>query len=189
MRRIISAMQVSPDGFIEGPGQDVSCVSTWEDPFDVTAEVDACLLGATMYPGYEQYWSTVVANPTAELQLTGRRPSPGEIAYAEFAARTPHYVLSTTLERTAWDNAHIIRSVDEVDELRRRSGKAIHAVGGATLIQSLLNLGFVDVFRLAVHPIVLGAGTPLFRYVEPRRLRLEWTETSPEGIVTLCYTN
>ncbi len=188
MRRIIAAMQVSLDGFIEGPGQDVSWVSTWEDPFDVTAEVDACLLGATMYPGYEQYWSEVLANPTAELELTGRRPSPGEIAYAEFAARTPHYVLSTTLHRTAWDNAHIIRSVAEVGELRRRSGKAIHAVGGAALVQSLLDLGFVDEVRLAVHPIVLGTGTPLFRDVEPRRLRLERTDTSPEGIVSLWYT-
>ncbi len=188
MRRIISAMQVSLDGFIEGPGQDVSWVSTWEDPFDVTAEVDACLLGAKMYPGYEQYWSAVLANPTGELELTRRRPTPGEIAYAEFAARTPHYVLSTTLDRAAWDNAHIIRSIDEVDELRRRSGKGIHAVGGAALVQSLLNLGLVDELRLAVHPIVLAAGTPLFRDVEPRRLRLERTDISPEGIVRLWYT-
>jgi len=185
---MISAMQVSLDGFIEGPGQDVSWASTWEDHFDVTAEVDACLLGATMYPGYERYWSAVLANPTGELELTGRRPTPGEIAYAEFAARTPHYVLSSTLEHAAWDNAHIIRSVDEVEDLRRRSGKAIHAVGGAALVQSLLNLGFVDDVRLAVHPIVLGAGTPLFHDVEPRRLRLERTDTSPEGIVTLWYT-
>ncbi|MDQ4133455.1 MAG: dihydrofolate reductase family protein [Actinomycetota bacterium] len=188
MRSIITAMQVSLDGFIEGPGRDVSWVSTWEDPFDVTDEVDACLLGAKMYPGYEQYWSTVLANPTAELELTGRRPTPGEIAYADFAARTPHYVLSTTLDRAAWDNTHIMRSLDEVTELRRRPGKTIHAVGGAALVQSLLNLGLVDDVRLAIHPIVLGAGTPLFRDVERRRLRLQRSDTLPEGVVTLWYT-
>ncbi len=188
MRRIISAMQVSLDGFIEGPGQDVSWISGWEDPFDVTADVDACLLGATMYPGYEEYWSAILANPSAELELTGRRPTPGEIAYAQFAARTPHYVLSTTLDGAAWDNTHIIRSVDEVDELRRRPGKGIHAVGGAALIQSLLNRKLVDEVRLAIHPIVLGAGTPLFRDVERRRLHHIRTETSPEGTVTVWYT-
>ena len=187
MRRIISAMQVSLDGFIEGPGQDVSWISGWEDPFDVTADVDACLLGATMYPGYEEYWSAILADPSAELELTGRRPTPGEIAYAQFAARTPHYVLSTTLGGAAWANTQIIRSVDEVDELRRRPGKGIHAVGGAALIQSLLNRGLVDEVRLAIHPIVLGAGTPLFRDVERRQLHHTRTETSPEGTVTVWY--
>lgn len=188
MRPIISAMQVSLDGFIEGPGQDVSWISGWEDPFDVTADVDACLLGGTMYPGYEQYWTAILANPSEELGLTGRRPTPGEIAYAEFAARTPHYVLSTTLEGAGWDNTQIIRSVDEVDDLRRRTGKGIHAVGGATLVQSLLNRGFVDEARLAVHPVVLGDGTPLFRDVERRRFHHTRTETLPEGIVTVWYT-
>ena len=188
MRPIISAMHVSLDCFIEGPGQDVSWISGWEDAFDVTAEVDACLLGATMYPDYEQYWSAVRAKPTAELEQTGARPTSGEIAYAEFAARTPHYVLSTTLDNASWENTTIIRSIDEVDELRRRPGKGIHAVGGAGLVQSLLNRGLVDEVRLAVHPIVLGAGTPLFRGVERRRLRLTRTETSPEGIVSVWYT-
>ncbi len=188
MRRIMAAMQVSLDGFIEGPGQDVSWISGWEDQFDVTADVDACLLGAKMYPGYEEYWSAILANPSAELELTGRRPTLGEIAYAEFAARTPHYVLSTTLNGAVWDNTEIIRSVDEVDELRRRPGRAIHAVGGATLVQSLLNRGLVDEIRLAVHPIVLGAGTPLFRDVRRQRLHQIRTETSPEGTVTVWYT-
>ncbi len=188
MRRIISAMQVSLDGFIEGPGQDVSWVPAWEDPFDVTADVDACLLGATMYPAYEQYWSAILANPSAELELTGRRPTPGEIAYAEFAVRTPHYVLSTRLDRTGWDNTRIVRSVEEVDALRRGPGKGIHAVGGAALVQSLLDRGLVDEIRLAIHPIVLGAGTPLFRDVERRRLRHVRTGSGPEGMVTLWYT-
>jgi dihydrofolate reductase len=187
VRPIISAMQVSLDGFIEGPGQDVSWIPAWEDPFDVTAEVDAYLLGARMYPGYEQYWSAILANPTAELELTGRRATPGEVAYAEFAARTPHYVLSTTLDGARWQNTQVIRSVDEVDELRRRPGKGIHAVGGASLVQTLLNRGLVDQIRLAVHPIVLGAGTPLFRNVERRRLRHVRTETSAGGVVAVWY--
>ena len=188
MRRIVSAMQVSLDGFVEGPGQDVSWVSAWEDPFDVTADVDACVLGATMYPGMSSTGARSLPTPPPNLSWTGRRPTPGEIAYAGFRARTPHYVLSTTLDHAAWNNTRMIRSVDEVDELRRRPGKGIHAVGGATLVQSLLNVGLIDEVRLAVHPIVLGAGTPLFRDVERRRLHHVRTNTSPEGIVTLWYT-
>jgi hypothetical protein len=56
MREIIAALQVSVDGFIEGPNEELDWVDSWEDPFDIVGKVDAFILGARMYPGYEQYW-------------------------------------------------------------------------------------------------------------------------------------
>ena len=43
------------DGFIEGPNGDLDWVDSWEDPFDVVGNVDAFILGAGVYLGYEQY--------------------------------------------------------------------------------------------------------------------------------------
>ena len=85
MRKIIAALQVSVDGFIEGPNGELDWVDTWEDPFDLSHQIDACLLGAGMYPGYEQYWRAILANPGAILPFTGRVATPGEIEYAHFA--------------------------------------------------------------------------------------------------------
>ena len=72
MRKIIAALQVSVDGFIEGPNGELDWVDTWEDPFDLSHQIDACILGAGMYPGYEQYWRAILANPEGILPFTGR---------------------------------------------------------------------------------------------------------------------
>ncbi len=52
MRRVIAAIQISVDGFIEGPNGELDWVDTWEDPFDLSHQVDACVLGGGMYLGY-----------------------------------------------------------------------------------------------------------------------------------------
>ena len=94
-RQIIAALQVSLDGLIEGPNGEVDWIGSWEDSFDL-------LPGGGMYPGYEQYWLAVLANPQGVLALTGKAPSTGEVAYARFADKTPHVVLSRTLDAVAW---------------------------------------------------------------------------------------
>lgn len=48
MRRIIAALQVSVDGFIEGPNGELDWVETWEDPFDLLPQIDTCILGRGM---------------------------------------------------------------------------------------------------------------------------------------------
>jgi dihydrofolate reductase len=56
------------------------------------------------------------------------------------------------------------------------------------LTTSLINLGLVDELSLALHPIVLGQGTPLFRDIKNRiRLNLVDTKTYSTGLVTLTY--
>jgi dihydrofolate reductase len=96
MRQISAALVVSVDSCIEGPHGALDWVDTWEDPFDLLPQIDTCLLGRRMYPGYEQYWGAILANPEGVLPCTGKVASEGEIASAPFAARTPHIVLSRT---------------------------------------------------------------------------------------------
>ena len=168
MRKIIAALVVSVDGFIKGPKGELDWVDTWEDPFDLLPQIDTCILGRGMYPGYEQYWGAILANPQGVLPFTGKVASEGEIAYARFAESTPHIVLSRTLDHVAWKNTRIVRDVEEIRRMKQQPGKDMHAVGGATLIGSLMNQGLIDELRLVVHPIVLGGGTALFKDVWER---------------------
>ena len=64
----------------------------------------------------------------------------------------------------------------------------MHAVGGATLVSSLMNAGLVDEIRLVVQPIVLGGGKPLFKDVKERQA-LTLLEARPlkAGAVWLHY--
>jgi dihydrofolate reductase len=188
MRKIIAALVVSVDGFIEGPKGELDWVDTWEDPFDLLPQIDTCILGRRMYPGYEQYWGAILANPQGVLPFTGKVASEGEIAYARFAERTPHLVLSRTLDHVAWKNTRIVRDVEEIRRMKQQPGKDMHAVGGATLIGSLMNQRLIDELRLVVHPIVLGGGTALFKDVKERHtLTLLATTRLASGLVRLHY--
>jgi hypothetical protein len=87
MRRIICAMNVSLDGFIEGANGELDWIENWEDSYGLMEQVDTCVLGAGMYPGYEQFWSAVLAAPHAPLPFTGKPATQGEIDYAKWAHR------------------------------------------------------------------------------------------------------
>jgi len=72
--------------------------------------------------------------------------------------------------------------------LKRTPGKPIVAWAGAGLVATLAELDLVDEYRLIVHPILLGKGTPLFQRVDARRrLRLVRTTQLGEKLVVLCY--
>lgn len=187
-RRIIAALEVSLDGLIEGPNGEVDWIGSWEDSFDLLPEIDTLVLGGGAYPGYEQYWQAILANPEGVQPLTGKVPSKGEIEYARFADRTPHVVLSRTLNTVAWQTTRIVREVADVAALKQQLGKAIHAVGGASLVSTLMNAGLVDRLRLTVHPVVLGKGKALFKDVEGRHgLELLETGRLAGGRVSLTY--
>ena len=189
MRKIIAALIISVDGFIEGPNGELDWVETWEDPFDLLPQIDTCILGRGMYPVYQQYWQAILANPEGIVPITGKAPSKGEIEYARFADKTPHIVLSKTLDRVAWKNTRIVRDIAEIKELKQRPGKDMHAVGGATLVSSLMNHGLIDELRLVVAPLVLGAGKALFKDVKERHA-LKFLGATPleSGMVRLTYT-
>lgn len=188
MRKIIAALRVSLDGFIEGPGGELDWVDTWEDTFALLPQVDTCILGRRMYPGYEQYWGAVLANPTGVLPFTGKFPSKGEIDFAHFAEQTPHIVLSKTLDQAAWKNTRIVRDIEDIRAMKQHPGRDMYAVGGATLFSSLLNAGLIDEIRLAIMPLVLGAGKALFKDVSQRHaLQFLGATPLPSGVVRLAY--
>jgi dihydrofolate reductase len=142
-----------------------------------------------MYPGYEQYWGAVLANPKAPLPFSGKTATEDEIEYARFAAKTPHVVLSATLDRTAWNNTRIVRNIDDIRTMKQQAGKDMHAVGGATLVSSLVNAHLVDELRLVIQPIILGGGKALFKDVKERHaVKLGAAETLKGGAVRLTYS-
>ena len=193
-RKIIAALQVSVDGFIEGPNGEMDWAmaedeETWKDVFEMLSHMDTFILGRRMYPGYEQYWLAVLANPDSVLPFSGKVASKNEIAYARLADKTPHIVLSKTLDQVAWKTTRIVRDIEEIRRLKQRPGKDIYAVGGATLVSSLMNQGMIDEVHLLVNPIILGGGKALFKDVKDRQtLNLVQAKPLKSGKVSLIYS-
>lgn len=192
-RKIIAALQVSVDGFIEGPNGELDWAmaedeEAWKEVFETLAHVDTFILGRKMYPGYEQYWLAVLANPDGILPFSGRPATKNEIAYARLADKTPHIVISRTLDKVVWKTTRIVRDVEELRRLKREPGKDMYAVGGATLVSSLMNLGLIDELRLLVNPLILGGGKALFKDVKERHgLNLVSAKSLNSGRVSLTY--
>lgn len=188
MRKLIGGMKVSVDGKITGPDDYADWVQGWSDDYGLTPQVDACVLGACMYTGYEQYWTAIQNDPDKPLPMTGTLPTPGEIEWARFAAQTPHYVLSSTLTSVCWPKTSIVRRIEDIAALKQQPGKDIYLVGGARTTSSLINAGLVDELRLIVYPLIAGDGKALFATLKRRRgLQLQNVQPLHDGRVSLIY--
>ena len=162
MRKLIAGMKISLDGKTADANGYADWVSAWSDDYDVMPQIDACVLGAGMYPGYEAYWTAIRNEPAKPLAMTGKTPTPAEIVWAHFAAETPHYVLSSALSAAAWPNTRFLRNVADVAALKRQEGKDIYLVGGGRTTAGLIDAGLVDELRLLIYPVIAGDGRPLF---------------------------
>jgi dihydrofolate reductase len=188
MRKLIAAMKISVDGKTQGPDGYADWVEGWSDDYALSERIDACLMGGRMYPGYEMYWTAMQRAPNQPSPATGKLPTLDELAWLKVAQRTPHYVLSTSLSTAAWPNTAILRTTDDIRELKWESGKDIYLLGGATLAASLVNEGLVDEFHFIVYPLMAGRGMSLFETIDRRRkLELMEMRELEAGRVALAY--
>jgi dihydrofolate reductase len=137
MRKLIAGMKISADGKMEGPEGTADWVEAWSEDYGLMLQVDACVLGGGMYPGYERYWTAIQNEPDKPVWITGSAPTPAEIEWARFAARTPHYVLSSTLSSALWPKTSFLGGLDEIAALKQQPGKDIYLVGALELRRAL----------------------------------------------------
>jgi dihydrofolate reductase len=103
--------------------------------------------------------------------------------------KIPKIVYSRTLESVDWKGTELKREIvrDEITGLKQRSGKDI-LVGSPSMIVQLGNLGLIDEYQLAIHPIVIGHGLHLFKNISERMdLKLLKTKTFSSGVVVHYY--
>src|SRR4029453_7348919 len=173
MRKLIAGMKISVDEKVEGSEPGADWVAAWSEDYGLTPQIDACLLGSGMYPGYEQYWTSIQNDPNKPAWITGNPPTSAEIEWARFAKQTPHYVLTNTLTSALWPNTSFLRGVEEIAALKQQRGKDIYLVGGARTTSSLIDAGLVDELRLIVYPLIAGEGIALFATTKRRGLELK----------------
>jgi len=188
MRKLIAGMKISVDAKMEGPEGVADWVAGWSEDYGLMPQIDACLLGGGMYPGYETYWTAIQNEPDKPLPMTGKLPTPGEVEWGRFAAQTPHFVLSRTLTSALWPTTRFVRGIEQVVALKEKPGKDIYLVGGARTTTSLIDAGLVDELRLIVYPLIAGEGKALFATTESRRgLELRKVQQLQGGLVSLIY--
>jgi dihydrofolate reductase len=183
MGKLIYEMNVSLDGYIETPDHSLDWarvdeeLHTWFN--DQTRETDAFLYGRRLYDLMAAYWPTAASDPTA---------TDVELDFARIWNEKPKIVFSSTLATVQWNSR--LASADIAEELARLRTEfdGDMSVGGATLASEFIRRGLVDEYRLVVHPVILGAGTPFFPKLDtPINLRLTETRTFASGVTYLGY--
>jgi dihydrofolate reductase len=167
MRKIILNVAVSLDGFIEGPNGEYDWCFNDQD-YGMTAfieETDAIFIGRKSYDMI-----------SADTSLF-----PVEMIY----------VFSDTLPDIQPKNVTVIRSAGfdkKVEEVINGNGGNIWLFGGAEMISAMVNKNLVSEMLLSIHPIVLGAGTPLFKDMKDRvGLTVLNQETYDTGLIQIRY--
>jgi dihydrofolate reductase len=183
MRRIVLISSISLDGYMEAPGRDISWHHVDEEVHEhfneVLGAMGAFLEGRVTYELMEEYWPTADSDPDSP---------PAMVEFAGIWRRMPKIVYSRTLER-AGSNATIVRDVvaEEVRALKAQPGGDL-VLGGAGLAAEFHRQDLVDEFRIYVHPVLVGDGTPLFGRDEGKRpVRLVETRTFGNGVVLLRH--
>lgn len=177
-RRIILDLAVTLDGFIEGKNGEVDwCIIDPDMGFiDFLNQIDTILYGRKSYDLWGQY-------------IPKNEDSDTEKEIWKLVHSKEKYVFSRTQKETNTQAIFINDNIlEEVNKLKKKSGKDIWLYGGASLITTFINLGLVDEFRLSIHPVVLGEGKPLFIDIKKRiNLKMVNTRTFSSGVVQIIY--
>ena len=183
MRKVILFVQVSLDGFFEGPKKEIDWNMVDDELhahiLEVLKPAGGFLSGRVTYELMAGFWPTADADP-------GSTPPVKE--FARIWRDMPKVVYSKTLTSAGW-NTTIAREVvrEEVEALKARARGDL-VVGGGDLGAEFMRQDLIDEYRIYVHPIQIGEGKRLFPPSKQKvRLRLAETRTFGNGVVLLRY--
>jgi dihydrofolate reductase len=188
MRNLIVLSFMTLDAVMQAPGgaeEDTSdgfdhggwMVGYWDDD-----------LAAAMAESMSLRFDLVLGRKTYEI-MAAHWPHTDEPGAELMNAATKH-VASTTLTELVWQNSRLIEpDVPEgMRALKAEDGPELQVHGSANLIQTLLEHGLVDEFRLKIFPLVLGRGKRLFGGgTVPAGLELVSSQTLASGVIVANY--
>ena len=183
MGKLIYNLNVSLDGFVETTDHSLDWATvddelhTWFN--DRTRALDATLYGRRLYEVMAAYWPTGEDDPSA---------TDTEREFARIWNRMPKVVFSSSLDHVEHNSRLVHGDVGTVLDSLRREFDGDLDVGGPNLAGQFVRRGLVDEYQLIVHPVVLGAGTPLWPELDaPLRLRPVESHMFTSGVELRSY--
>lgn len=165
-RKIILNLCTSLDGFIEGSNGEIDWCFTDQDygMTDFLKQIDTIFIGRKSYEQLKQI-------------------SPKSFEDKQKIVFSKSLKNSETSLRVVSDNIK-----KEVKKIQYEMGKDIWLFGGANLTSFMLKHNLIDETIISVHPLILGAGKPLFISIEKRKkLKLKDVKSFSTGLVQLFY--
>jgi dihydrofolate reductase len=189
MRKVISFMHLSLDGFVAGSKGEMNWIKADQEIFDYVgkriSKGDTALYGRVTYQMMESYWPTAGDKPTATEH---------DIEHSKWYSKVHKVVLSKTMDPDSYQetNTTIISDnlPDRIKEIKQQAGEDILLFGSPTATHSLIQQNLIDGYWLFVNPIILGQGIPLFVDIKDK-IKLKLLPTTRQftcGVTELNYT-
>lgn len=185
MRKIVSFVHVSLDGFVASADGGLDWISISEELFGYVEQrikqTDTALYGRVTYQMMESYWPTAADQPAATKH---------DHEHSRWYKQARKIVLSTTLQEKNHANTKIISSnlSDEIGKLKQGEGSEILLFASPTAAHALMAENLIDEYWLFINPILLGQGIPLFKNIKDRTaLTLVKSKIFASGVVCLHY--
>ena len=185
MRKVVLAMFMSLDGYIEGPkGEFVP--PAWSDDLqrywadDNVDRAGLLLYGRTNFQFNAGFWQAAEAD--------AKNPEPFR-AFARRMNALPKLCFSRTLKEADW-NGRVVRDdiAGEIARLKQQPGKDMMMFGGADIARFFIARDLFDAYRIMVTPTLLGDGKRLFDGgYQRRQLKHTGTKQMDTGAVILTY--
>ncbi|WP_316828534.1 dihydrofolate reductase family protein [Pedobacter miscanthi] len=177
MKKVILNLAVTLDGFIEGPNGEIDwCIMDDDMNFDAFIEsIDTMFYGRISYDAWGNFKPEENTPPAEKMMWQ--------------AIHTKNKFVFSGQERQNEKAIFITSDIaGKVAEIKKQKGKDIWLYGGAKLIKTFIDLKLIDIYKISVHPIVLGSGKPLFEDLKERiGLKLTGTRVFKSGVVELTY--
>ena len=183
MRKLIYGMNLTLDGYIAAPGDDLGWSGPSDELFqwwlDQELAIGLLLYGRKLWETMSSYWPTGDQQPDA---------TPAQIEFARNWRDTPKVVFSSTIDKVDWNTRLVTGdAVAEITRLKAEDGEPMR-VGGAALAGAAMRAGLVDEYEIVTHPVLVGGGTPFFTALDSWvNLNLVETRTFPGGVVLTRY--
>ncbi|WP_042800330.1 dihydrofolate reductase family protein [Streptomyces sp. C] len=183
MRKLIYGMNVTLDGYIAAPGDDIGWSVPSDELFqfwsDQLLATDLSLYGRKLWETMSSYWPTADQQPSA---------TPAEIEFARRWQDMPKVVFSSTVDEVDWNTRLVTGdAVTEIARLKGEDGGPMD-IAGATLAGTAMRAGLIDEYVLATAPVLVGGGTPFFTALDNWvNLTLVQTRTLPCGVILTRY--
>ncbi|GAA2065156.1 dihydrofolate reductase family protein [Catenulispora yoronensis] len=187
MRKMVAFEHLTVDGFASS-GQGIGIEWTFRAYSDelaayaqdhIQADFDMAVYGRETYLGMYGYWGAKDAGDGSEQ----------ERKHATWVNALDKVVVSTTLESADWNNTRLVKGdlTKVFTELKEQEGGTIAVYASPKLVQSLVDLELIDEYRLVIHPVVIGSGTPLFKEKSALELDLLESKAFASGAVYVRY--
>jgi dihydrofolate reductase len=183
MRKLTFGMNLSLDGYIAAPGDDLGWSLPSDELFqywsDRVAATDLALYGRRLWETMSAHWPTADQQPDV---------TPAHIEYAHRWRAMPKVVFSSTTRPVDWNARLVTRdAVAEITRLKAEDGGPMD-IGGAALAAAAMRAGLIDEYVTVTHPVLVGGGTPFFTALDSWvRLELVETRAFPGGVLLARY--